>query len=99
MFQVLHVTGACSTLVITVKPKAKGKYTHGSHVVILPSKIIKHTSLQDPKLTVDSVDPTSKVCTSVMMLLLIPGNLSRFGGLQWRKFNTKFRENMSNGSN
>jgi hypothetical protein len=63
-------------------------------------KIYVHTSLYGPIASGASVDPTSQVCFSTMLLLPIVGNLKvRFyGSPQWHSVHSKFHPNPSSGS-
>jgi len=63
-------------------------------------KLSYHKSFQDPALSATSVAPTSQVCSSAMLLLLIIGNLKLqdWSGFQWCNINIKFHSDPSTGS-
>jgi hypothetical protein len=62
--------------------------------------IYNHTSLYDPTATCASVNPTSQVCSPIMLVLLMVGNWEVwfYSGASWHYLHTKFNPNPTSSS-
>jgi hypothetical protein len=90
-------TEICFSYVYT--RKHIGGFRAKMSTAVLPI-ICYHTPFQDPKLNVTNTAPTSQVCESSILLLLIVRNYKaqHWSCLQWHDMHTQFCENCLNGS-
>jgi hypothetical protein len=70
----IHKPSSNGSLVIAIKSKPKYRLHAASMLLLINLKLQHYTSLQYPKLSGISVDSTSQIHASTMLLLLTAGN-------------------------